>query len=38
MSQLTREQKIEKILEDYSKNPKEYCSMSIKDNPYFDLV
>ena len=24
-------------LEDYSKNPKEYCSMSIKDNPYFDL-
>ena len=25
------------VLEDYSKNPKEYCSMSIKDNPYFDL-
>lgn len=24
-------------LEDYSKNPKEYCSMPIKDNPYFDL-
>ena len=24
-------------LEDYSKNPKEYCSMPIQDNPYFDL-
>lgn len=25
------------ILEDYAKKPKEYCSMSIKDNPYYDL-
>ena len=23
---------------DYKKNPKEYCSMEINDNPYFDLV
>jgi hypothetical protein len=23
--------------EDYKKNPKEYCSMKITDNPYFDL-
>jgi hypothetical protein len=23
---------------DYKKNPKEYCSMTINDNPYFDLV
>jgi len=22
--------------EDYKKNPKEYCGMSIKDNPYYD--
>jgi len=25
------------VLEDYAKSPKEYCSMSIKDNPYYDL-
>jgi len=23
---------------DYKKNPKEYCGMSINDNPYYDLV
>lgn len=23
---------------DYKKNPKQYCSMEINDNPYFDLV
>lgn len=23
--------------EDYKKNPKEYCGMSIKDNPYYDF-
>ena len=23
---------------DYKKNPKEYCGMTINDNPYYDLV
>ena len=23
---------------DYKKNPTQYCSMPINDNPYFDLV
>ena len=23
---------------DYKKNPKEYCGMTLNDNPYYDLV